>query len=40
MRTASYVEMKAREAGVNLFLRKPEDIGRLAEAVKGLLDVG
>ncbi|MCA1612846.1 MAG: response regulator [Acidobacteria bacterium] len=37
MLTASPVEGEARAAGVDLFLRKPEDVGRLAESVKVLL---
>ena len=37
MLTASPVEREAYEAGVNLFLSKPEGIGKLIEAVKVLL---
>lgn len=37
MFTASPVELEACAAGVDLFLRKPEDIGRLIEAVRGQL---
>jgi CheY-like chemotaxis protein len=37
MLTASPVELEARAAGVDSFLRKPEDIGRLVEAVRGQL---
>jgi DNA-binding response OmpR family regulator len=37
MLTASPVDPEARTAGVNLFLMKPEGIGRLVEAVKTLL---
>lgn len=39
MLTASPVEREAREAGVDLFLRKPEDVGRLLDAVKGQLAI-
>jgi CheY-like chemotaxis protein len=40
MFSASHVEAHARAAGVNLFLRKPEDIGRLADSVSRHLDGG
>lgn len=40
MLTASRVEREARTAEVNLFLVKPEGIGRLVEAVKALLGGG
>jgi len=35
--SASPVEAEAREAGADLFLRKPQDIGLLAESVSRLL---
>lgn len=37
MFTASPVEREARAAGVDVFLRKPEDVGRLLAAVTGRL---
>lgn len=37
MFTASPVEREARAAGVDSFLRKPEDVGRLVEVVRGQL---
>ena len=37
MFTASPVEREAREAGVDSFLRKPDDVGRLVEAIRGQL---
>lgn len=37
MFTASSVEREARAAGVDLFLCKPQDVGGLTEAVRGLL---
>ena len=40
MFSASECGARAREAGVNAYLRKPEDINRLAETVAGLLDRG
>ena len=40
MFSASECEARAREAGVTAYLRKPEDIHRLAETVAGLLDRG
>lgn len=37
MFSASQVEREALAAGVDLFLRKPDDVGRLAEVVKARL---
>jgi CheY-like chemotaxis protein len=37
MLTASEVEREARRAGVNSFLRKPQDVGAIAETVARLL---
>jgi CheY-like chemotaxis protein len=38
MISASEAAREAREAGVNVFLRKPQDIGRIVETVARLLD--
>lgn len=35
--SASPVEAAAREAGANVFLRKPQDIGSLVETIKTLI---
>jgi two-component system, OmpR family, phosphate regulon response regulator PhoB len=35
--SANPVEAEAREAGADVFLRKPQDIGLLAETISGLL---
>jgi DNA-binding response OmpR family regulator len=35
--SANPVEAEAREAGADLFLRKPQDIGRLVESISRLL---
>ena len=35
--SATPVEKDAREAGANVFLRKPQDIGLLTESISGLL---
>ena len=35
--SATPVEAEAREAGADIFLRKPQDIGSLAENISGLL---
>lgn len=40
MFSASHVEARARAAGVDLFLRKPEDIDRLADSVRRHLGGG
>jgi CheY-like chemotaxis protein/predicted negative regulator of RcsB-dependent stress response len=40
MLSASDVEIQARDAGVTVFLRKPQDIGRLTAAVSRLLSEG
>ena len=40
MLSASDVGAEARRAGVDAYLRKPEDIGRLAETVSALLSEG
>jgi DNA-binding response OmpR family regulator len=37
MFTASPVEQEALAAGADLFLRKPQDVGVLIEAIRGLL---
>jgi CheY-like chemotaxis protein len=37
MFSASYVESEARAAGADSFLKKPDDVGRLASSVKRLL---
>lgn len=39
MFSASYVEDEARKAGADVFLKKPNDVGRLAATVKRLLTV-
>ena len=36
--SANAVEADAREAGVDVFLRKPQDIGSIAETITRLLD--
>jgi DNA-binding response OmpR family regulator len=38
MFSAAGCEKSAYQAGVNVFLRKPEDIGRLIETVRGLTE--
>jgi CheY-like chemotaxis protein len=38
MFSASPVEAAARDAGVDVFLRKPQDIGSLAETINRLLE--
>jgi CheY-like chemotaxis protein/tetratricopeptide (TPR) repeat protein len=38
MLSAADVEAEARSAGVDVFLRKPDDIGRLTDEVRGLLE--
>jgi DNA-binding response OmpR family regulator len=35
--SASEAAMEAREAGADVFLRKPQDVGLLVETVKGLV---
>lgn len=35
--SATPVEAEAREAGANIFLRKPQDVGSLAKNISGLL---
>ena len=37
MLSASEVEAEARDAGIDVFLRKPQDVGELAETIKRLL---
>ncbi len=37
MLSASEVSAEARAAGVDLFLRKPQDVGLIASAVKALV---
>jgi CheY-like chemotaxis protein len=40
MLSGSYVEGEARAAGADAFLRKPEDVSRLVETVRGLVQRG
>jgi CheY-like chemotaxis protein len=40
MFSASDVQKAAREAGVDMYLKKPDDVKKLIEAVSSLVEIG